>query len=114
MPKIPNNLFYSEGVAPTPEEQLWCAVLHKAINDATSLPGLAARAANKGDVLDGTFQIDQQAKRHAVVWLSRTSDDLRTVCKLASYDMEAVLARGEALLRASSYVACHSLQATVE
>ena len=62
---------------------------------------LAARAAIKGDDPDGTFQIDLQAARQAVVWLSRPSEDLRMVCDLAGCDMDAVLARGEELLLAN-------------
>ena len=102
MLKISDNLLYSERTSRTPEQQLWCAVIFQAINDATRLPGLAARAAIKGVDPDGTFQVDLQAARHAVVWLSRPSEDLRTVCDLAGCDMDAVLARGEELLASSN------------
>ena len=101
MLKIADNSLYSQRTARTPEQQLWCAVIFQAINDATRLPELALRAAIKADDPHGTFQIDLQAARQAVVWLSKPSKDLRTVCDLAGCDMDAVVARGEELLLAT-------------
>ena len=97
-------MLYSRQHSASPEQQLWCAVIFQVINDATRLPGLAARAAIKGVDPDGTFQVDLQAARHAVVWLSRPSEDLLTVCDLAGCDMDAVVARGEELLIANKLI----------
>ena len=87
-------------MASTPERQLWAAVLHQAFKDASRLPDLALREAIRVEAPDGTFQIDLQAARQAVVWLSRPSADLRTVCDLAGCDIDAVVAQGEELLLA--------------
>ena len=94
-------MLYSKQRSTSLEQQLWAAVLHQAFRDATRLPELALRAAIKADDPHGTFQIDLQAARQAVVWLSKPSKDLRTVCDLAGCDMDAVVARGEMLLLAT-------------
>ena len=95
------QMLYSEQHSSAAERQLWCAVLHQTFRDASRLHELAARAAISDDAPDGTFQVDLQAARHAVVWLSRPSEDLLTVCDLAGCDMDAVVARGEELLLAT-------------
>ena len=65
------------------ERDMWCAVVHQAIIDATY----------EGN--DPTLKVERD---HAVAWLTRPSKDFAEVCSLAGLDPEAVRERATAKL----------------
>ena len=92
------NVLSKARPASSPEKALWVGVIFEAVKDAARLRKLEARYLrylHQGKKLPYYLELELNAARKALEWLTQPSSDLSLVCELVGMDVSCILAKSD-------------------